>query len=276
VDGGPQLPSRLRRRRRRLPGDLAPAGGAPGRHPRRRAARRMARHDGPARGARPAATGRSRRPRRGSRPPPGHDVGRTPARGRGAAHRTGSSAVARVRAAIRPMPAGVAGTSDRSSPHLCRSGHGTGHARRQSRTDPRSLPGRAAGGAGRLTFERGDDPMNPYPSNEDLAAALSTLLAKAEPVPAEVLAAASEGLAWRDPDAARALLVAESTGVGAELSAVRGEPPRLLTFEVDGVTIDLEVTLAGRRVRLVGQMAPMRAGRVSIAHANGTSDTTAD
>jgi hypothetical protein len=50
----------------------------------------------------------------------------------------------------------------------------------------------------------------------------------------------------------------------------------LLTFEVDGVTIDLEVTLAGRRVRLVGQMAPMRAGRVSIAHANGTSDTTAD
>ena len=120
--------------------------------------------------------------------------------------------------------------------------------------------------------------MHPYPTDDELAAALSALLARTDQVPPEVVAAASQSLGWRDPDAALAVLVAESTGAlaGSALATVRGTPPRLLTFEVDGVTIDLEITVAGPRIRIVGQMAPMRPGTVSIAHANGTSATTAD
>jgi hypothetical protein len=117
--------------------------------------------------------------------------------------------------------------------------------------------------------------MPRYASEEELGSALRELLAAADPVPAASLAAASHTLAWRDPDAALAELTSDLTE-DATVGSVRGTPPRLLTFTTGAVTIDLEVTAEGGRVRLLGQLVPTGPAGVVVEHPTGSTATTAD
>jgi hypothetical protein len=111
-------------------------------------------------------------------------------------------------------------------------------------------------------------------SDDQLAGTLTGLIADLDPVPPQVLAAASGSLAWRDPDAALAVLIADSAT--AEPAGIRGEPPRLVTFEAGDVTVDLEVTTHTGRVRAVGQLAPPQPAQVSIEHLRGAAQVVAD
>ena len=108
-------------------------------------------------------------------------------------------------------------------------------------------------------------------SDDELMAALGALVRRVDPVPEAVRRAAIQSLAWRDPDAALAVLVAEH-----EPATVRGPAPRLLTFEVGDMSIDLEVTAEARRVRLVGQLVPTGPAMVTVQHPDGTSEVRAD
>jgi hypothetical protein len=106
-------------------------------------------------------------------------------------------------------------------------------------------------------------------SDESIAVELSAVLARVEPVPGALLDGASAILAWRDVDARLAVLIAEEQRRDLAGVAVRGAPPRLLTFTVDGVTIDIEVSEDDGRVRLLGQIVPMGAVPVEVRHRDG-------
>src|SRR5438093_6680703 len=75
----------------------------------------------------------------------------------------------------------------------------------------------------------------------DLSDALTALLRRVDPVPEAVRDAASSSLAWRDPEAALATLLRDAHNE-ATLPAIRGDGPRLLTFETGDTVVDLEIT----------------------------------
>lgn len=107
--------------------------------------------------------------------------------------------------------------------------------------------------------------MNPPTDDGALAAELTDVLARADPVPRRLLDAASAAFAWRDLDARLAALTSTET------AAVRSTgPPRLLTFQVDDTTIDLQVIIDHGRVRLLGQVEPMAETTVEVRHSGGT------
>ncbi len=88
-----------------------------------------------------------------------------------------------------------------------------------------------------------------------LIAELRRLGAAADPVPDHVRRAAAAAFAFRDLDAALAELVADSAaGLGYE--AVRADRPdaHLLSYELDGVRAELEVTATGDGPLLTGQL----------------------
>lgn len=72
-----------------------------------------------------------------------------------------------------------------------------------------------------------------------------------DPVPAELRRTAVDAFVLHDLDARVAELTFDSLVDGIP---VRGEtdPPRMLTFQSDGVTVDVEVTAEG----LIGQLLP--------------------
>ena len=105
-------------------------------------------------------------------------------------------------------------------------------------------------------------------SDDALGAALTSLFATADPVPAHLRAAASMALGWRDIDAELAELTGDSL-VNAGRATVRGAAPRLLSFATGDITIDLEITEDGDTVRLLGQIAPPQSTDVAIEFAGG-------
>jgi hypothetical protein len=113
--------------------------------------------------------------------------------------------------------------------------------------------------------------MSGSASDDELMATLAELLRRVDPPPGAVVAAASASLAWLDPDTALARLVEAQ-----EPATVRGAAPRLLTFEVGEMSVDVEVTAEGYRVRLVGQVVPTGPATVSVQHRDGTTDVRAD
>jgi hypothetical protein len=118
--------------------------------------------------------------------------------------------------------------------------------------------------------------MNAHSSDTELLTALAALIRRVDAVPEDVRSAASASLSWRDPDAALAVLTADTTAAGAQLAGVRGKPPRLLTFEVDDVTIDLELTAEAGRVRVVGQLVPTGPAQITVVHEDGSRGCVAD
>lgn len=102
------------------------------------------------------------------------------------------------------------------------------------------------------------------PPEDELLARLRELLAGDDPVPPEVFAAAENSHSWygvsaSDLDAELAGLVADSL---LALETVRGAEPRLLTYRAGTRTVELEVSDADGRLRVVGQLVPPSAARV--------------
>ncbi len=110
--------------------------------------------------------------------------------------------------------------------------------------------------------------MNPTPERADdaLLAELGEVLRRDHQPPADVIDAAKELFTWRTVDAELAALTFDSL-LDDEPAAVRSTAaaPRLLTFEADGITLELEVEAdAGGSRRLVGQVVPPRAGDLEL------------
>ena len=112
-------------------------------------------------------------------------------------------------------------------------------------------------------------------SPEELGAALSRLLAIGDAVPESATSAASAAFGWRDLDASLATLISDSR-IDEPVAAVRGGPPRLLSFSVGDVTIDLELTSEGGAVRILGQVAPAQPADVVIEYPGGSAPAGAD
>ncbi|WP_415943487.1 hypothetical protein [Streptomyces sp. 067-1] len=93
-----------------------------------------------------------------------------------------------------------------------------------------------------------------------------------DPVPAELRRVAVDAFALHDLEARVAELTFDSL---VDAIPVRGEsdPPRMLTFSTDGVTVDVEVTADG----MIGQLLPPGPAGVEVlsgprAHARLTAD----
>jgi hypothetical protein len=98
-------------------------------------------------------------------------------------------------------------------------------------------------------------------SDDGIAAALAGMFAAIDPIPPAALAAALDAYDWRDLDLRLAELTFE-TEADQLLTHTRGSAPRLLTFAVDDVTIDLEVAIEGGEVRVLGQLDPPQAAEI--------------
>jgi hypothetical protein len=96
-----------------------------------------------------------------------------------------------------------------------------------------------------------------------LIATIRQLLDELDPVPPEVLAAARGSYVWRTVDAELAELVADSTS-NAHAGVRSGDGPRLITFETERLTVEVEVGQMGEQRRLVGQLVPPAHGTVEV------------
>jgi hypothetical protein len=85
-----------------------------------------------------------------------------------------------------------------------------------------------------------------------------------DPVPEAVLASGRAAFAWREPDAAQARLVADSTAA----AGIRGAS-RLLTFDGTDLTVQIEVNGRGPDRELVGRLSPPAPAHVRIRHLGG-------
>ena len=116
-----------------------------------------------------------------------------------------------------------------------------------------------------------------HESDDELADELRRLAAARDPVPAHVIQAGIDAFSWRDIDSELAELAFDSSLDTDEATLVRSSPgQRLVTFKTPGLTIDLEVTAAGPRREVMGQLTPAQAATVQIRHRDGQVTVTAD
>jgi hypothetical protein len=105
-----------------------------------------------------------------------------------------------------------------------------------------------------VSDELGSEPLSA--DDDELLSRLGPVLAAVDPVPPLVTAAARSAWELRALDAELAELVRDSADESAGLAGVRGvSAPRLLTFEVAGGSLEVEVSGSGARRRLVGQVS---------------------
>jgi len=99
------------------------------------------------------------------------------------------------------------------------------------------------------------------------------VLSRCDPVPHAVLAAATGAFAWRRVDADLAELAFDSllelTGSGT-----RGAGDRQLTFEGNGLTIEIDMLDGGSQ--LIGQLVPPQPGAVQVQAGGRTATVTTD
>lgn len=114
-------------------------------------------------------------------------------------------------------------------------------------------------------------------TNDDaLLTQLRSALETVDPVPPEALALARASLAWRDPDAVLAELIADSLVEGSTVRARQDLGPRLLTFHADDLTIEIEVAKHGDTRRVLGQLVPAGRAEVTVRWTDGTMNVQAD
>jgi hypothetical protein len=89
--------------------------------------------------------------------------------------------------------------------------------------------------------------------DDDLIRRLRRIAAEADAVPGALLDAARAAFGLRDLDSRVAELVRD-TAVDAPATAVRGDGPRLLSFEAGRAVIECEVTARGEQRDLIGQL----------------------
>jgi hypothetical protein len=112
-------------------------------------------------------------------------------------------------------------------------------------------------------------------ADDELVARLRRIAARADPVPAALLAAAREAFGLRDLDARVAELVRDSA-VGATATAVRGPGTRLLSFEAADAVIECEVTTRGPRRDIIGQLVGAVATTLRVQAGNQAVDAAVD
>lgn len=111
------------------------------------------------------------------------------------------------------------------------------------------------------------------PDPVELPEGLRELLTQVDPVPPQVVAAARDSFGWRDLDTQLARLVAQGAPVGA---GVRGGGSRLLTYQAGDVTVELEVSQIGPRLRVVGQLVPPQPATVRVYQGETHIEVVAD
>jgi len=122
-----------------------------------------------------------------------------------------------------------------------------------------------------------DQQMDERDEGELLLVELRRLINRADPVPDRVAEGARAAYTWRTVDAELAELTRDSLVDEPDLHRVRGDGPRLLSFESPRLSLELEVAdLGGQGRRLVGQLVPPRAASVVVEHAGGRIETEAD
>ncbi len=89
--------------------------------------------------------------------------------------------------------------------------------------------------------------------DDDLIQRLRRIAAEADPVPPALLDAARSAFGMRDLDARVADLVRDSA-VDIPATSLRGDGPRLLSFEAGGTVIECEVTTRGDQRDVIGQL----------------------
>jgi hypothetical protein len=90
-------------------------------------------------------------------------------------------------------------------------------------------------------------------SDDDLIERLRRIASRADPVPAALLGAARAAFGMRDIDARVAELVRDSA-IDAPVTSLRGDGPRLLSFEAGSAVIECEVTVRGGQRDVIGQL----------------------
>lgn len=113
-------------------------------------------------------------------------------------------------------------------------------------------------------------------TDDALLAELGSAFRTIDPVPSAILEIAHAALAWRDPEAALAQLIADSLTAATQVRAARAPGPRLLTFEADGLTVEVEVAEDGDSRRLLGQLVPPSRAEVVVLWADGEARAQAD
>jgi hypothetical protein len=115
------------------------------------------------------------------------------------------------------------------------------------------------------------------PDDTELLQELRLMAGRVDPVPHEVVAAARSAILWRTIDAELAELTADSSVDDNRLVGVRGTAlPLMLSFEVGGQTLELEVSETGTTRRLLGQLIPGQPGEVIVHHGRGEEVVRAD
>jgi len=111
----------------------------------------------------------------------------------------------------------------------------------------------------------------------ELESGLREAAARLDPVPAELIQAASAAFGWRSVDAELAELVSDSLLDQAGAGLVRGAGgPRLLHFRSGLLTIEIEVTRTRSARELVGQVFPAQPAELDIRHGAQVDRATAD
>jgi len=97
-----------------------------------------------------------------------------------------------------------------------------------------------------------------------------------DPVPPEVTAVAYAAMTFRTLDAELARLVSDSSE--QLLGGVRDAegPGRLVTFQSESLTIEVQVSLLGAARHLVGQLVPPRSAEVRVEWPDGSTSVSAD
>ncbi len=122
-----------------------------------------------------------------------------------------------------------------------------------------------------------DPSQQPDADEQQLLDDLARVVQARDPVPPDAVAMAQELFTWRTVDAELAELVADSAEESTA-ALVRGGATdvRLLAFAAArGITLDVEVLAEGDARRLVGELSPGGAARITVEHPAGsvTEDT---
>jgi hypothetical protein len=112
------------------------------------------------------------------------------------------------------------------------------------------------------------------PTTDPTFATLRNVIDRADPVPQAVVDAARAAYTWRTIDAELAELTADSALAAAGVRS--SSAPRLLTFEGDGVEVEVEVAQTGSTRHLSGQLVPVGPAQVTVRWPGGTRETAAD
>lgn len=117
----------------------------------------------------------------------------------------------------------------------------------------------------------------PTPADDEaLLADLRRIAGELDPIPGPALEAARAAIGWRTLDAELAELIADSA-VDEPVLLVRGASPRSLTFEVPGLTIEIEAEPdADDMLALSGQLVPPQPAEVTVRHGHAVLALQAD